>query len=98
MFFRSKMTTTTTTRTFKPDDEIEKLLNSLDPEENDIDKISDVTHKCLMIMSVVSAAVIINNKKNDEKLDNEEEMKLFHELVQKHYLEKIDFMRKELLD
>ena len=51
-----------------------------------------------MIMSVASAAVIISNKKNDEKLDDEEEMKLFHELVQKHYLEKIEFMRKELLD
>lgn len=65
-FFRSKkmsQTTTTTTTTFNPDNEIEKLLNLLDPEENDIDKISDVTHKCLIIMSVGFATVVINNKK-----------------------------------
>ena len=66
-FFRSKKmsqtTTTTTTTTFNPDNGIEKLLNLLDPEENDIDKISDVTHKCLIIMSVRFATVVINNKK-----------------------------------
>lgn len=63
-FFRSKkMSQTTTTTTFNPDNEIEKLLNLLDPEENDIDKISDVTHKCLIIMSVRFATVVINNKK-----------------------------------
>ena len=91
-------TTTTTTTTFNPDNEIEKLLNSLDPEENDVDKISDVTHKCLIIMYVRFAKVVINNKKEEEKLEEEEETKLFHKLIQKHYLEKIELMKKELLN
>ena len=84
------------TATFKPDEEITKLLNSLEPDENDIDKISKVTHKCLMVMSVRDATIIMNNKKKeDEKID---EINLFHELIQKTYLKTIDLMRKELLN
>ena len=90
---------TTKTTTFKPEEEIEKLLNSLEPEENDVDKISKVTHKCLMVMSVRDATTKINNmKKEDEKLENEDKINLFHELIQKSYLEKINFMRKEQLN
>ena len=74
-------------------------MNSLEPEENDINKITKVTHESLMILSVADAAAIINNKKKDEKeeLSEEDELKLFHEIIQKSYLEKLDFMRKELL-
>ena len=81
--------TTTATRTFKPDEEITKLLNSLDPEENDLDKITTVTHKCLMVMSVRDAS-IMKKKKENEKIE-------LDELIQRIYLEKLDFMRKELL-
>ena len=83
--------------TFNPQDEINKLLNALEPEKNDIKKITDVTHKSLMILSVTDAAKVINNKKKDEKSNEEDEMKLFHEVIQKSYLEKLDFMKKELL-
>ena len=76
-----------------------KLLNTLEPDENDIDKISKVTHKCLMVMSVRDASIIMNNRKEKKKNENDEdEMNLFHELNQKTYLEKIDLMRKELLN
>ena len=50
-----------------------------------------------MVMSVTNAAMVINHKKSEEKLEEEDEMKLFLELVQKHYLEKIEIIRKELL-
>ena len=84
---------------FNPQNEINKLLNSLEPEENDKNKITKVTHESLMILLVADAAAIINNKKKDEKeeLSEEDELKLFHEIIQKPYLEKLDFMRKELL-
>ena len=82
---------------FNPQDEIDKLLNTLEPEENDIDKITKVTHKSLMILSVVDAAAVYKNKKEDEKLNEEDEIKLFHKLIQKSYLEKLDFMKKKLL-
>ena len=87
----------TMTATFKPDEEITKLVKSLEPNENDIDKISKVTHKCLMVMSVRDATIIMNNKKKeDEKI--EDEINLFHELIQKTYLKKINLMKKELLN
>ena len=76
-----------------------KLLNTLEPDENDIDKISKITHKCLMVMSVRDASIIMNNRKEKKENENDEdEMNLFHELNQKTYLEKIDLMRKELLN
>ena len=76
-----------------------KLLNTLEPDENDIDKISKVTHKCLMVMSVRDASIIMNNRKEKKENENDEdEMNLFHELNQKTYLEKVDLMRKELLN
>ena len=81
--------TTTATRTFKPDKEITNLLNSLDPEENDLDKITNVTHKCLMVMSVRDASIM--------KKENENEKIELDELIQIIYLEKLDLMRKEVL-
>ena len=75
---------TETTTTFKPHEEIQKLLNSLDKNETDVNKISDVTHKYLLIMSVRDASKIINTgekTKNDD--DNDEKMKMFDEIVQK---------------
>ena len=75
------MTSTTTTETFNPHDEIEKLLNSLDANETNIDKITDVTHKCLLIMSVTDAVRIIDNMKKIDDDDNDDtQMKLFDEL------------------
>ena len=89
--------TTTTTRTFRPEEEITKLIESLEPKENDVEKISKVTHKCLMVMSVRDAARIMNNKKKeDEKI--EEEIDLFNKLIKEIYLKKLDLIRKELLN
>ena len=91
------------TTTFKPHNEIQKLLNSLEPNETDINKITDVTHKCLLIMCVRDAAQIINSRKktqdndydNDEK--EKEEMKLFDEIIQKFYLVKLALLKEKLL-
>ena len=60
-------------------------MNSLEPNETDFDKITDVTHKCLLIMSVRDAAEIINSRektKGDDVDDEKEKMKLFDEIVQ----------------
>ena len=42
---------------------IDELLNRLNEEETDINKICDVTHNVLMVMSVRDGIDIINNKK-----------------------------------
>ena len=88
----------TESTTFKPHEEIQKLLNSLDKDETDINKITDVTHKCLLIMSVRDAAILMNGKKkenNDDVVD--EEIKLFDKIVQKSYLVKLALLEKKLL-
>ena len=85
---------------FNFDNEINKQLNSLEPEETDINKITKVTHRTLLMMSMRDAVMEMRDKKKDEKKEEEEEeneIKLFHELIQKSYLEKLDFMRKKLL-
>ena len=78
----------TETTTLNVHYEIQKLLNSLEPNETDVTKIVDVTHKCLLLMSVRDATQIINssNKNNDD----DQEMKLFDEIVQKSYLVKLE--------
>ena len=78
---------------------IDELLNRLDEEETDINKICDVTHNVLMAMSVRDGIDIINNKKkNGEILSEDDEIKLISELVTKSYEEKIDFIKKSLLN
>ena len=78
------------------DEEIQKLFNSLEPDETDINKIADVTHKCLLVMSVRDAALLINNKTDSD--DKEEKMKLFNEIIQKSYLMKLGLLEKKLLN
>ena len=78
------------------DHEIQKLLTSLEPDETDIDKITDVTHKCLLMMSVRDAALLTNN--NNDSIEEEEKMKLFHEIVKKSYLIKLGLLEKKLLN
>ena len=87
---------------FSIDNEINKQLNSLEPDETDIEKITKATHRSLLMMSVRDAVMEMREKKKDEKEEDEKEndeneIKLFHELIQKSYLEKLDFMRKKLL-
>ena len=89
---------------FNVQNEINKLLNSLEPEETDINKIAKVAHRSLLIMSVRDAVMEMEmekrrkKEKNDEKEElNEDETKLF-EMIQKSYLGKLDFMKKTLLN
>ena len=78
---------------------IDETLKRLDEEETDIKKITDVTHNVLMAMSVRDAVYIINEKKkNGEILSEEDEIKLVSELVTKCYEEKLDFIKKSLLN
>ena len=86
---------------FNFDNKINKQLNSLEPEETDINKITKVTHRTLLMMSMRDAVMEMRDKKKDEKKEEEEEeeneIKLFHELIQKSYLEKLDFIKKQVL-
>ena len=90
-----------TETTFNVNDELQKLFNSLEPDETDVTKIADVTHKSLLIMSVRDAAMIIKSSKeknNDVDDDDDETMKLFDEIVQKSYLIKLELLKEKLLN
>ena len=84
-------------------EEINKTFNSLDPEEKDVEKISKAAHRALLLMSVRDVVMEMREEKNEENRDEEEEkeeekMKLFHEKIQKSYLEKLNFLRRQLLN
>ena len=88
---------------FNVQNEINKLLNSLEPEETDINKIAKVAHKSLLMMSIRDVAMEMKKRKKEkddekEELNDEDEIKLFDEMIQKSYLEKLDFMKKTLLN
>ena len=59
------------------DKAIDELMNTLDDDETDIKKMTDVTHKILMAMSFKKAMDIIEDKEKrgevftkDEKVEN----------------------------
>ena len=88
---------------FNVQNEINKLLNSLEPEETDINKIAKVAHKSLLMMSIRDVDIEMKKRKKEkddekEELNDEDEIKLFDEMIQKSYLEKLDFMKKTLLN
>ena len=88
---------------FNVQNEINKLLNSLEPEETDINKIAKVAHKSLLMMSIRDVAIEMKKRKKEkddenEELNNEDEIKLFDEMIQKSYLKKLDFIKKTLLN
>ena len=91
--------------------EIEKELNTLEPEEKDVNKIARATHRSLLMLSIKDAVMEMREEKkeNEENKENgegegekeeeeEKEIKLFHEKIQKSYLEKLDFLKKTLLN
>ena len=47
--------------------EIQKELNSLEPEEKDINKITKATHRSLLMMSVKDAVMEIRKEEEEEK-------------------------------
>ena len=79
--------------------DIDELMNRLEDDETDINKITYVTHNILMAMSLRDGIDIINNnKKNGEILSEDYEIKLISELVTKKYEEKLEFIKKSLLN
>ena len=91
---------------FNVNAEIQKELNSLAPEEKDINKIAKATHRSLLIMSVRDAIMEIRKEEEEKrkkgegegKKTDEKEIKIFHEKIRKSYLEKLDFFKKQLFN
>ena len=79
--------------------DIDELMNRLEDDETDINKITDVTHNIQMTTSIREGLDTVNHKKkNDKNLGEEEEIKLMCEVVQKIYVEKLEFIKKSLLN
>ena len=80
-------------------EEIEKKMNCLDDDEENEEKIIKNTHKILLLISSKEAIDIMAEKEEKNELNElkkEEEIILFNKLVKQCYLEKLEFIRKNL--
>ena len=73
---------------FNVQNEISKLLNSLEPEETDINKIANVAHRSLLIMSIQDAVTEMEMEKRRKKEKNDEKEELNDEDKTKRYYTK----------
>ena len=78
--------------------DIEKeMLNVLDDNETDIDKIAFVSHYVLLMTSMKDAREILQKEAAGKIFNKEEKIKKFKELVNLIYDEKIKILKEELL-
>ena len=80
-------------------EEIEKKMNCLDDDEENEEKMIKNTHKILLLISSKEAIDIMVEKEEKNELNElkkEEEIILFNKLVKQCYLEKLEFIRKNL--
>ena len=73
---------------FNVQNEINKLLNSLEPEETDINKIANVAHRPLLIMPIRDAVTEMEMEKRRKKEKNDEKEELNDEDKTKRYYTK----------
>ena len=78
---------------------IEKMLNVLDNNETDLNKIANVSHHFLLASSMKNAHEIIQKREANGEIFNEDEKKIFfNELVNLIYKEKLlKLLKEELL-
>ena len=77
---------------------VEKLLDVLNNNETNIEKIAMVSHHFLLLTSMKNACEIIQKKEAEGEIFNKEEkIKKFKELVNLIYDEKIKILKEELL-
>ena len=79
-------------------EEINKEMNLLDNYEDDIEKIGKATHKIILLMSMKTALNQMAEKEENHELEeeNEKNIELFHQLIQKNYGNILEFVKKEL--
>ena len=76
---------------------VEKLLDVLNNNETNIEKIATVSHHFLLLTSMKNAREIKKEEADDEIFNKEEKIKKFKELVNLIYDEKIKILKEELL-
>ena len=78
---------------------LDNLLKTLEDEETDIDKITNVTHNVLMTISLKTAVNIVEEKeKNSENLNSDEKVKMIGDFTEITYSEQLDFIKKSFLN
>ena len=77
---------------------IEKMLNVLDDNETDLNKIANVSHHFLLASSMKNVREIIQKREaNGEIFNKDEKFFFFNELVNLIYEEKLKLLKEELL-
>lgn len=83
----------TESETWNPQKEVNRLLNSLDENETDFNKIADVTHKSLKAMSLGDACEYM--VRHELPVNNENIIK-FLEIARRAFIIRLDILKKLL--
>ena len=83
----------TESETWNPQKEVNRLLNSLDENETDFNKIADVAHKSLKAMSLGDACEYM--VRHELPMNNENIIK-FLEIAQRAFIIRLDILKKLL--
>ena len=84
----------TESETWNPQKEVNRLLNSLDENETDFNKIADVAHKSLKAMSLGDACEYMIRH---ELPMNDENIVKFLDIAQRAYVIKFEILQKLLI-
>ena len=87
----SKSENATESESWDPKEEVNRLLNSLDENETNLTKITDVTHKALKAMSLSDACEFMISRKlpvTDENIEK------FLDLTRKAYLIRLEILKQ----
>ena len=83
----------TESETWNPQKEVNRLLNSLDENETDFNKIADVAHKSLKAMSLGDACEYM--VRHELPVNNENIIK-FLEIARRAFIIRLDILKKLL--
>lgn len=83
----------TESETWNPQKEVNRLLNSLDENETDFNKIADVAHKSLKAMSLGDACEYM--VRHELPMNNENIIK-FLEIARRAFIIRLDILKKLL--
>ena len=75
-------------------EQIDKVLNSIDPEETDVNVMASAAHKCLKTMALNDAAEYMIEKQFPI---TEENIKIFMQITQQAYFARLKIMKDNLI-
>ena len=81
------------------DKAIDELMNTLDNDKTDIEKMTEVTHNILTAMSYKKAKeIIVSKERSEEVFTTADKVKKCGEIMMMSYELMLDFIKKEVIN